>query len=86
RLANLAASEGDTATAYDLYHRAGRSGKRLGLYGEVVESLLAQVVISRERGELQGALMLLRQADEAAERTVDARLKRQVAYRTGALL
>ena len=86
RLANLAASEGDTTTAYDLYHRAGRSGKRLGLYSEVVESLLAQVTISRERGELQGALMLLRQADEAAERTVDARLKGQVAYRTGALL
>lgn len=85
-LANLALQEGDSTTAYDLYHRAGKSGRRLGMHAEVVESLLAQVTISRERGEMQTALMLLRQADESAERTVDARLKGQVAYRTGALL
>jgi tetratricopeptide (TPR) repeat protein len=85
-LANLAMNEGDSATAYDLYHRAGKSARRLGMHAEVVESLLAQVTISRERGEMQSALMLLRQAEEAADRTVDTRLKGQVAYRTGALL
>ncbi|CAN5665836.1 hypothetical protein BH24CHL1_BH24CHL1_08070 [soil metagenome] len=86
RLANLALTEGDTANAYELYHRAGKSGRRLGLYGEVVESLLAQLTISRERGEMQGALMLLRQAEEAADRTADSHLQGQVSYRVGALL
>ena len=85
-LANLAMNEGDSTTAYDLFHRAGKSGRRLGMHAEVVESLLAQVAISRERGEMQTALMLLRQAEEASERTADSRLKGQVAYRTGALL
>ena len=85
-LANLALQEGDTPAAYDLYHRAGKSGRRLGQHSEVVEALLAQVTISRERDEMQSALMLLRQAEEAAERTVDSRLKGQVAYRTGSLL
>ncbi len=74
-LANLAMNEGDSTTAYDLFHRAGKSGRRLGMHAEVVESLLAQVAISRERGEMQTALMLLRQAEEASERTADARLK-----------
>lgn len=85
-LANLAMTEGDSASAYDLYTRAGKSGRRLGLHAEVVESLLAQSTISRERGEMDTALMLLNQAQESAERTVDVRLRGQVAYRTGALL
>ncbi len=86
RLANLALSDGDAAEAYELFHRAGKSGRRLGLYSEVVESLLAQVAITRERGELQNALMLLRQAEEAADRTADSHLQGQVAYRIGVLL
>jgi tetratricopeptide (TPR) repeat protein len=85
-LADIANSDGDAGAAHDYYHRAARSARRIGFYTGAVDALLHQVAIVRERDDLQGSLMLLRQAGDAAERTVDAGLQAEVAFRTGAVL
>lgn len=85
-LADISLADGDVANAHDLYHRAARSARRIGYYTGTVDALLRQVGIVRERGDLHGCLMLLRQAGEAAERTIDTSLQAEVAFRTGALM
>jgi tetratricopeptide (TPR) repeat protein len=84
-LADMALQDDDRATAHDLYQRAARSARRLGLFSLVVEALLRQVSIVLEAGDTQGALRILRQAEEVSDRTVDARLRARVAVRLGDL-
>jgi len=84
-LADMALQDGDSTTAHDLYQRAARSARRLGLYSLVVEALLRQVSIVLDAGDAQGAMRILRQAEEVSDRTVDARLRARVAVRLGEL-
>src|SRR5690606_21456380 len=55
------------------------------LYSLVVEALLRQVSIVLDAGDAQGAMRILRQAEEVSDRTVDARLRARVAVRLGEL-
>ena len=84
-LADMALRDDQRAIAHDLYQRAARSARRLGLYSLVVEALLRQVAIVLENGDDEGALRILRQAEEVSDRTVDARLRARVAARHGEL-
>lgn len=85
-LAGMALADGDRATAHDLYQRSARSARRLGYDRGVVEALLNQVSIVREGGDDDGALRLLRQAEDASERTLDGTLRAKVAVQMGELL
>lgn len=85
-LADIALSDGDVASAHDLYHRAARSARRISYYTGAVDAILRQVAILRERDDLHGSLMLLRQASDAADHTIDTALQAEIAFRTGALL
>jgi tetratricopeptide (TPR) repeat protein len=80
-LADMALHDGDRTTAHDLYQRAARSARRLGLFSLVVEALVRQVTIVLEAGDTDGAMRILRQAEEVSDRTVDARLRARVAVR-----
>lgn len=84
-LADMALRDDQRAVAHDLYQRAARSARRLGLYSLVVEALLRQVSIVLDNGDNEGALRILRQAEEVSDRTVDARLRARVAVRHGEL-
>jgi tetratricopeptide (TPR) repeat protein len=84
-LADMALRDDQRAVAHDLYQRAARSARRLGLFSLVVEALLRQVSIVLENGDSEGALRILRQAEEVSDRTVDARLRARVAVRHGEL-
>jgi tetratricopeptide (TPR) repeat protein len=84
-LADFHMADGDPSTAHDLYHRAARSARRIGYFRGTVDALLRQLVIVLDQGDSQSALMLLQQASEAADRTVDTQLQSEVAYRTGVL-
>ncbi|MEZ4521064.1 MAG: tetratricopeptide repeat protein [Thermomicrobiales bacterium] len=84
-LADMALRDGQRTVAHDLFQRAARSARRLGLYSLVVEALLRQVAIVLENGDSEGALRILRQAEEVSDRTVDARLRARVAERHGGL-
>ena len=84
-LADMALRDDDRTIAHDLYQRAARSARRLGLYSLVVEALLRQVSIVLENGDREGALRIIRQAEEVSDRTVDARLRARVAVRHGEL-
>ena len=84
-LADMALLDDDRTIAHDLYQRAARSARRLGLYSLVVEALLRQVSIVLENGDREGALRIIRQAEEVSDRTVDARLRARVAVRHGEL-
>ncbi len=84
-LADMALRDEQRAVAHDLYQRAARSARRLGLYSLVVEALLRQVSIVLENGDNEGALRILRQAEEVSDRTVDTRLRARVAVRHGEL-
>jgi tetratricopeptide (TPR) repeat protein len=85
-LAEIALRDDDPTRAHDLYHRAARSARRIGHYRGAVEALLHQAELVRGRGDLQGALMLLEEAEESANHTYDAQLQAGVSYDTGALL
>ncbi|HUG15173.1 MAG TPA: tetratricopeptide repeat protein [Thermomicrobiales bacterium] len=84
-LADLYVSDGDPSVAHDLYLRASRSARRLGYFHGAVDAMLRQAGIVRDQGDGHAALMVLREASEAADRTVDHRLQAEVAFRTGAL-
>lgn len=84
-LADMALRDDQRTIAHDLYQRAARSARRLGLFSLVVEALLRQVSIVLENGDTEGALRILRQAEEVSDRTVDTRLRARVAERHGEL-
>lgn len=85
-LGDLARSDGDASGAREFYHRAARSARRVGHFPGVVDALLRQVLILREIGDYEGAVLLLQQAQDAAEQTIDTRLQVEVAIQTAALL
>jgi tetratricopeptide (TPR) repeat protein len=85
-LAEIAIRDDDATKAHDLYHRAARSSRRIGHYRGSVEALRRQAELVRERGDLQGALMLLQEAEECANHTFDADLQASVSFDTGTLL
>jgi len=85
-LGDLARGEGDEAAAREFYHRAGRSARRVGHFAGVVDALLRQVVILREQGDRDQAMLLLQQAQDAAERTIDTRLQVEIAVQAAALM
>src|SRR6185437_709733 len=62
------------------------SARRVGHYAGVVDALLRQVIILRELGELEDAILVLQQAQEAADRTIDLRSQAEIAIQTGAIL
>lgn len=84
-LADMALRDDQRTVAHDLYQRAARSARRLGLFSLVVEALLRQVSIVLENGDTDGAMRILRQAEEVSDRTVDSRLRARVAERHGEL-
>ena len=85
-LGDLARTEDDPIGAQEFYQRAARSARRVGHFAGVVDALLRQVVILRELGELDDAILILQQAQEAADRTVDLRSQAEIAIQTGAIL
>ena len=85
-LGDLARTEDDDIGAQEYYQRASRSAKRVGHYAGVVDALLRQVVILRELGELEDAILVLQQAQEAADRTIDLRSQAEIAIQSGAIL
>lgn len=85
-LGDLARNDGDSKSAREFYHRAARGARRAGHYAGVVDALLRQVVILREIGDRDAAVLLLQQAQDAAERTIDTRLQAEIAIQTAALL
>jgi tetratricopeptide (TPR) repeat protein len=84
-LGDLARNDNDLAGAREFYHRAARGARRAGHFAGVVDALLRQVVILRELGDRDAAVLLLQQAQDAAERTIDTRLQAEIAIQTGAL-
>ncbi|MDI3339136.1 MAG: tetratricopeptide repeat protein [Sphaerobacter sp.] len=85
-LGDLARRDGDDAAAREFYHRAARSARRVGHFAGVVDALLRQVVILREQGDREGGMLLLQQAQDAAERTIDTRLQVEIAVQAAALM
>lgn len=85
-LGDLARNAGNPTQAREYYHRAGRSAKRVGHFAGVVDALLRQVVVLREIGDIDAAMLLLQQAQEAAERTIDTRLQIEIAIQSAALM
>lgn len=85
-LGDLARSAGNATQAREYYHRAGRSAKRVGHFAGVVDALLRQVVVLREIHDIDAAMLLLQQAQEAAERTIDTRLQIEIAIQSAALM
>lgn len=85
-LGDLARGDGDTSAAREFYHRAARSARRVGHFPGVVDALLRQVLILREIGDQDAAVLLLQQAQDAAERTIDTRLQVEIAIQAAALL
>jgi tetratricopeptide (TPR) repeat protein len=84
-LGDLAYQDGDEDAARAFYHRAVRSARRVKHYAGVVDALLRQVAIVRGK-DPDAAYVLLQQAQEAAERTIDHRLQAEIAVQIGALL
>uniref|UniRef100_A0A831TF32 Tetratricopeptide repeat protein n=1 Tax=Thermorudis peleae TaxID=1382356 RepID=A0A831TF32_9BACT len=84
-LGDLARQDGDLAAAREFYHRAGRSARRVTHYAGLVDALLRQVAILRDE-DPDTAYVLLQEAQEAAERTIDHRLQAEIAIQIGALL
>ena len=84
-LGDLAYQDGDEDAARAFYHRAARSARRVKHYAGVVDALLRQVAIVRGK-DPDAAYVLLQQAQEAAERTIDHRLQAEIAVQVGALL
>lgn len=84
-LADMALQDGDRTTAHDLFHRAARSGRRLGYDSAVVNALLSQAKLAIEANDVDGAARMLQQAEDAVGRTVDSRLQGRVALQIGEL-
>lgn len=84
-LGDLALNDDDAGAAREFYHRAARSAKRVGHFAAVVDALLRQVMILREAGQNDDAVLLLTQAQDAADRTIDVRLQSEIAIQTAAV-
>ncbi len=85
-LGDLARTDGDPIGAQEYYQRAARSARRVGHFAGVVDALLRQIVILREIGETKDAVLILQQAQDAADRTIDVRSQTEIAIQTGAIL
>lgn len=85
-LGDLARTDGDPIGAQEYYQRAARSARRVGHFAGVVDALLRQVVVLRELGETDDAILVLQQAKDAADRTIDVRSQAEIAIQTGAIL
>ncbi|HUZ02213.1 MAG TPA: tetratricopeptide repeat protein [Thermomicrobiaceae bacterium] len=85
-LGDLARNDGDFPAAREFYHRAAKSARRVGHFAGVVDGLLRQVAILRDQGDEEAAALLLQQAQDAAERTIDTRLQVEIAVQAAALL
>ena len=85
-LGDLARTDSDPIGAQEYYQRAARSARRVGHFAGVVDALLRQIVVLRELGELDDAVLVLQQAQDAADRTIDVRTQAEIAIQTGAIL
>ncbi len=85
-LGDLARTDNDPIGAQEYYQRAARSARRVGHFAGVVDALLRQIVILRELGETEDAVLILQQAQDAADRTIDVRSQAEIAIQTGAIL
>ncbi len=85
-LGDLARTDNDPIGAQEYYQRAARSARRVGHFAGVVDALLRQIVILRELGEMDDAVLILQQAQDAADRTIDVRSQAEIAIQTGAIL
>ena len=85
-LGDIAFDEGNTHGAHDYYLRASRSAKRIGHYAGMVDALLRQLSLHRSAGDSESAMLVLQQAQEAAERTIDTRLQAEIAIQSGIML
>lgn len=85
-LGDIAYEENDVNTAHDYYLRASRSAKRIGHYAGMVDALMRQLSLHRAAGDSESAMLVLQQAQEAAERTIDTRLQAEIAIQSGIML
>jgi tetratricopeptide (TPR) repeat protein len=85
-LGDIAYEEADPNAAHDYYLRAARSAKRIGHYAGVVDALMRQLSLHRAAGDSEAAFLVLQQAQEAAERTIDTRLQAEIAIQSGVML
>jgi tetratricopeptide (TPR) repeat protein len=85
-LGDIAYEEGDSHSAHDYYLRASRSAKRIGHYAGMVDALMRQLSLHRAAGDNESAMLVLQQAQEAAERTIDTRLQAEIAIQSGIML
>jgi tetratricopeptide (TPR) repeat protein len=85
-LGDIAHEEADIHAAHDYYLRASRSAKRIGHYAGMVDALLRQLGLHRAAGDSEACILVLQQAQEAAERTIDVRLQAEIAIQTGIVL
>jgi tetratricopeptide (TPR) repeat protein len=85
-LGDIAYDEADIHSAHDYYLRASRSAKRIGHYSGMVDALLRQLSLHRSSGDTDAAILVLQQAQEAAERTIDTRLQAEIAIQSGIML
>lgn len=82
-LGDIAYDEADITTAHEYYLRASRSAKRISHYAGMVDALLRQLNLHRTAGDRDSAMLVLQQAQEAAERTIDTRLQAEIAIQAG---
>lgn len=85
-LGDIAYEEADIHAAHDYYLRASRSAKRIGHYTGMVDALLRQLSLHRAAGDSDAAMLVVQQAQEAAERTIDTRLQSEIAIQAGIML
>jgi tetratricopeptide (TPR) repeat protein len=85
-LGDIAHEEDDINSAHDYYLRASRSAKRIGHYAGMVDALMRQLSLHRAAGDSESAMLVLQQAQEAAERTIDTRLQAEIAIQSGIML
>jgi tetratricopeptide (TPR) repeat protein len=85
-LGDIAYEESDVNTAHEYYLRASRSAKRIGHYAGMVDALMRQLSLHRAAGDSEAAMLVLQQAQEAAERTIDTRLQAEIAIQAGIML
>ncbi len=85
-LGDIAYEESDITGSHDYYLRASRSAKRIGHYAGMVDALLRQLSLHRAAGDSDSAMLVLQQAQEAAERTIDTRLQSEIAIQAGIML
>jgi tetratricopeptide (TPR) repeat protein len=85
-LGDISFDEGDIQGAHDNYLRASRSAKRISHYAGMVDALMRQLSLHRAAGDNEAAMLVLQQAQEAAERTIDTRLQAEIAIQAGIML